>query len=76
MRQPGLDGRGTYGRGFKGPDHGREMRPGISRNSCTLAFGSPITYENLAPAPSSVISLIDDVPEVIREGKGPVALFA
>jgi tRNA A37 threonylcarbamoyladenosine synthetase subunit TsaC/SUA5/YrdC len=28
------------------------------------------------PAPSSVISLIDDVPEVIREGKGPVALFA
>jgi tRNA threonylcarbamoyl adenosine modification protein (Sua5/YciO/YrdC/YwlC family) len=27
------------------------------------------------PAPSSVISLIDDVPEVIREGKGSVAGF-
>jgi tRNA threonylcarbamoyl adenosine modification protein (Sua5/YciO/YrdC/YwlC family) len=30
----------------------------------------------ILPAPSSIISLIDDVPEVIREGKGPVALFA
>jgi len=30
----------------------------------------------ILPAPSSVISLIDDVPEVIREGKGPVELFA
>jgi len=27
------------------------------------------------PAPSSVISLVDDVPEVIREGKGDVAPF-
>ena len=30
----------------------------------------------ILPAPSSIISLIDDVPEVIREGKGPVGLFA
>jgi tRNA A37 threonylcarbamoyladenosine synthetase subunit TsaC/SUA5/YrdC len=30
----------------------------------------------VAPAPSSVISLIDDVPEVIREGKGDVSVFA
>src|SRR5512144_764554 len=30
----------------------------------------------IMPAPSSIISLIDDVPEVIREGKGPVAIFA
>ncbi len=30
----------------------------------------------ILPAPSSVISLIDDVPEVIREGQGPVELFA
>lgn len=30
----------------------------------------------ILPAPSSVISLIDDVPEVIREGKGSVASFA
>ncbi len=30
----------------------------------------------IAPAPSSVISLIDDVPEIIREGKGSVASFA
>lgn len=30
----------------------------------------------ILPAPSSIISLIDDVPEVIREGKGPVAIFA
>jgi tRNA threonylcarbamoyl adenosine modification protein (Sua5/YciO/YrdC/YwlC family) len=29
----------------------------------------------LYPEPSSVISLIDDVPEVIREGKGDVSLF-
>jgi tRNA threonylcarbamoyl adenosine modification protein (Sua5/YciO/YrdC/YwlC family) len=28
------------------------------------------------PAPSSVISLIDDVPEVIRAGKGDVSAFA
>jgi tRNA threonylcarbamoyl adenosine modification protein (Sua5/YciO/YrdC/YwlC family) len=30
----------------------------------------------VAPAPSSVISLIDDVPEIIREGKGDVSVFA
>jgi tRNA threonylcarbamoyl adenosine modification protein (Sua5/YciO/YrdC/YwlC family) len=30
----------------------------------------------ILPAPSSVISLIDDVPEVIREGKGEISLFA
>ncbi|KPK22541.1 MAG: translation factor Sua5 [Nitrospira bacterium SG8_3] len=29
----------------------------------------------LYPSPSSVISLIDDVPEVIREGKGDVSSF-
>jgi tRNA threonylcarbamoyl adenosine modification protein (Sua5/YciO/YrdC/YwlC family) len=29
----------------------------------------------LFPEPSSIISLIDDVPEVIREGKGDVTLF-
>ncbi len=29
----------------------------------------------LFPEPSSVISLIDDVPEIIREGKGDVGLF-
>lgn len=29
----------------------------------------------LYPSPSSVISLIDDVPEVIREGKGDVSYF-
>jgi tRNA threonylcarbamoyl adenosine modification protein (Sua5/YciO/YrdC/YwlC family) len=29
----------------------------------------------LYPEPSSVISLIDDIPEVIREGKGDVSLF-
>ena len=29
----------------------------------------------LFPEPSSVISLIDDLPEVIREGKGDVSLF-
>ena len=29
----------------------------------------------LFPEPSSVISLIDDVPEVIREGKGDVSFF-
>ena len=29
----------------------------------------------LFPEPSSVISLIDDVPDVIREGKGDVSLF-
>ena len=29
----------------------------------------------LFPEPSSVISLIDDIPEVIREGKGDVSLF-
>jgi tRNA threonylcarbamoyl adenosine modification protein (Sua5/YciO/YrdC/YwlC family) len=32
--------------------------------------GGPVTGE-----PSSVISLIDDVPEVIRKGKGDVSLF-
>lgn len=30
----------------------------------------------LFPSPSSVVSLIDNVPEVIREGKGDVSLFA
>jgi tRNA threonylcarbamoyl adenosine modification protein (Sua5/YciO/YrdC/YwlC family) len=30
----------------------------------------------ILPAPSSIISLIEDVPEVIREGKGDVASFA
>jgi len=30
----------------------------------------------ILPSPSSIISLIDDAPEVIREGKGPVGLFA
>ena len=30
----------------------------------------------IPPSPSSIISLIDDAPEVIREGKGPVGLFA
>jgi tRNA threonylcarbamoyl adenosine modification protein (Sua5/YciO/YrdC/YwlC family) len=30
----------------------------------------------ILPAPSSIISLIDDVPEVIREGKGDVSTFA
>jgi tRNA threonylcarbamoyl adenosine modification protein (Sua5/YciO/YrdC/YwlC family) len=30
----------------------------------------------VAPAPSSVISLIDDVPEIIREGKGDISVFA
>ncbi|MEA2038793.1 MAG: L-threonylcarbamoyladenylate synthase [Thermodesulfobacteriota bacterium] len=29
----------------------------------------------LYPSPSSIISLIDDVPEVIREGKGDVSAF-
>jgi tRNA threonylcarbamoyl adenosine modification protein (Sua5/YciO/YrdC/YwlC family) len=29
----------------------------------------------ILPAPSSIISLFDDVPEVIREGKGSVASF-
>jgi tRNA threonylcarbamoyl adenosine modification protein (Sua5/YciO/YrdC/YwlC family) len=29
----------------------------------------------LKPEPSSVISLIDDIPEVIREGKGDVSSF-
>ncbi len=29
----------------------------------------------LYPSPSSVISLIDDVPEIIREGKGDVSIF-
>lgn len=29
----------------------------------------------ILPAPSSIISLIDDVPEVIREGKGDVGSF-
>ena len=29
----------------------------------------------LYPNPSSVVSLIDDVPEVIREGKGDVSMF-
>ena len=28
------------------------------------------------PEPSSVISLIDDAPEIIREGKGDVSGFA
>lgn len=31
-----------------------------------------VLYQN----PSSVVSLIDDVPEVIREGKGDVSIFA
>jgi tRNA threonylcarbamoyl adenosine modification protein (Sua5/YciO/YrdC/YwlC family) len=30
----------------------------------------------LFPSPSSVVSLIDDIPEVIREGKGDVSIFA
>ncbi len=30
----------------------------------------------ILPAPSSIVSLIDDAPEIIREGKGPVGLFA
>lgn len=30
----------------------------------------------ILPAPSSIISFIDDVPEVIREGKGDVSAFA
>jgi tRNA threonylcarbamoyl adenosine modification protein (Sua5/YciO/YrdC/YwlC family) len=30
----------------------------------------------ILPAPSSVISMIDDAPEVIREGKGDVSSFA
>ena len=30
----------------------------------------------LYPSPSSVISLIDDMPEIIREGKGDVSTFA
>jgi tRNA A37 threonylcarbamoyladenosine synthetase subunit TsaC/SUA5/YrdC len=30
----------------------------------------------ILPAPSSIISLIDDVPEVIREGQGDVSAFA
>jgi tRNA threonylcarbamoyl adenosine modification protein (Sua5/YciO/YrdC/YwlC family) len=30
----------------------------------------------ILPAPSSIISFIDDVPEVIREGKGDVRAFA
>ena len=30
----------------------------------------------IPPAPSSIISLIDDVPEIIREGKGAVDIFA
>jgi len=30
----------------------------------------------LFPSPSSVVSLIDNIPEVIREGKGDVSIFA
>jgi len=30
----------------------------------------------IPPKPSSIISLIDDVPEVIREGQGDVSAFA
>jgi tRNA threonylcarbamoyl adenosine modification protein (Sua5/YciO/YrdC/YwlC family) len=30
----------------------------------------------LFPSPSSVVSLIDDTPEVIREGKGDVSIFS
>lgn len=30
----------------------------------------------LFPSPSSVVSLINDIPEVIREGKGDVSIFA
>ncbi len=30
----------------------------------------------IVPAPSSIISLIDDMPEIIREGKGSVEFFA
>lgn len=29
----------------------------------------------IPPAPSSVVSLVDDVPEVIREGKGDISFF-
>jgi tRNA threonylcarbamoyl adenosine modification protein (Sua5/YciO/YrdC/YwlC family) len=29
----------------------------------------------LSQSPSSVVSLIDDVPEIIREGKGDVSVF-
>lgn len=36
----------------------------------TVVDGGP-----LYPGPSSVISLIDDIPEVIREGKGDISLF-
>ena len=57
--------------------------------STSAGFDDPISIEEayrkslelvvdggaLFPEPSSVISLIDDVPEVIREGKGDVSLF-
>jgi len=29
----------------------------------------------IPPAPSSIISLMDDVPEIIREGKGDISIF-
>jgi tRNA threonylcarbamoyl adenosine modification protein (Sua5/YciO/YrdC/YwlC family) len=57
--------------------------------STSAGFDDPISIEEayrkslelvvdggaLFPEPSSVISLIDEVPEVIREGKGDVSLF-
>lgn len=53
-----------------GFDDPRSIEEAYRRNLELVADGGMLFLE-----PSSVISLIDDIPEVIREGKGDVTLF-
>ena len=45
------------------------------QNAFSLYLDIVIDGGVLYPSPSSVISLIDDVPEIIRRGKGDVSIF-
>jgi tRNA threonylcarbamoyl adenosine modification protein (Sua5/YciO/YrdC/YwlC family) len=58
------------------PDGPVEMDPYEIEIKFKPHLGLVIDGGPVAPEPSSIISMIDDVPEVIREGKGDISGFA
>ena len=58
------------------PDEPVESDPYEIEAKFKAAPGTGDRRRHRSPEPSSIISLIDDIPEIIREGKGDVSGFA
>ncbi len=57
------------------PDEPPESDPYEIESKFKPHLGLVIDAGRLAPEPSSIVSFIDDVPEIIRVGKGDVSIF-